>query len=53
MKSLAHEGNKLALWAGFVPYFLSTLTYAGLTIGITGLFTDSWKRKNGLEEWQI
>lgn len=53
MKSMIYEHHKLALWAGYMPYFLSTLIYSGLTIGITGLFTDSWKKKKGLDEWQI
>lgn len=49
VKSTLFEQHPLALWAGYVPYFLSILVYSGLTIGITSLFTDSWKKKRGLD----
>lgn len=52
-KSARYEGTPYALWAGFTAYYISTLTYAALTIGITNTFTESWKKKQGLSEWQI
>ena len=53
IQSTLYEHHRLALWAGYMPHFLSTLVYSGLTIGITSLFTASWKKKKGLDEWQI
>lgn len=50
IKAFTVEGSKFSLWAGYTHHYLSTLIYAGLTIGITELFVDSWKRKAGLEE---
>ena len=52
-KQLIIEPNPRGLWAGFYTYLLGTYVYAWLTVGITEAFTDSWKRKAGLLEWQI
>lgn len=52
-KQAIYEGNPRSLWVGFYAYLLGTYVYAWLTIGITECFTDSWKRKAGLLEWQI
>jgi hypothetical protein len=51
--SMKVEGHNLALWAGYFTFFPQVFVYAYLTIGITNAFTESWKRKEGLYEWQI
>lgn len=53
VQQLVHEQNPRGLWAGFFTSLLGTYVYAWLTVGITEAFTDSWKRKSGLLEWQI
>lgn len=52
-QTLIHEPNPRSFYAGFYTYLLGTYIYSWLTIGITESFTDSWKRKQGLLEWQI
>lgn len=52
-KSFKYEKSNFAIWAGFVSHFSSTLVYAYLTVGITSGITNSLKRANGLQEWQI
>jgi hypothetical protein len=52
-KVLLVEQNPRSLYSGFYSWVLATYVYAWLTIGITETFTDSWKRKQGLLEWQI
>jgi hypothetical protein len=52
-KALLVETHPLSLWAGFYTYFPQLFLYATLTVGITNSFTESWKRKEGLLEWQI
>jgi hypothetical protein len=52
-KSLEYETHPLALWAGMGTYFPQLFVYAYLTVGISSAFTESWKRKEGLLEWQI
>lgn len=52
-KSLQHETHPLALWAGLATYLPQIFVYAYLTVGISSAFTDSWKKKEGLLEWQI
>jgi hypothetical protein len=52
-KALLVETHPLSLWAGFYTYFPQLFVYAYLTVGITNAFTESWKRKEGLLEWQI
>jgi solute carrier family 25 oxoglutarate transporter 11 len=47
------ETHPLSLWAGFFTFFPQVFIYAYLTVGITNAFTESWKRKEGLLEWQI
>lgn len=47
------EGHRLSLWAGYYTFFPQLFAYAYLTVGITNAFTESWKRKEGLLEWQI
>ena len=51
--ALKVEGHPLALWAGYFTFFPQLFIYAYLTVGITNTFTESWKRKAGLLEWQI
>ena len=51
--SMATEGHYMALWAGYQTYFPQFFLYAWMTVGITNTFTDSWKRKQGLLEWQM
>ena len=53
IQAIIHERTPRGLYAGFYTWLLSTYFYAWLTIGITESFTDSWKRKEGLLEWQI
>ena len=53
IQSLKVEGHALALWAGYFTFFPQLFVYAYLTVGITNTFTESWKRKEGLLEWQI
>lgn len=53
VKQLVHETNPRSLWSGFYTYLIWTYMYAWLTVGITESFTSSWKRKQGLLEWQI
>jgi hypothetical protein len=53
IKQYVHESNPRSLWAGFYTHLLWTYMYAYLTVGITETFTTSWKRKDGLIEWQI
>ena len=53
MQQMIYEQNLRSLWVGFYAYLFGTYVYAWLTIGITECFTDSWKRKAGLLEWQI
>jgi hypothetical protein len=52
-KAIRVEGHPLALWAGYFTFLPQLFTYAWLTVGITNAFTESWKRKEGLLEWQI
>lgn len=52
-KSILYEKSHFAMWAGFYSYFVSTLIYAYLTVGITSGITNSLKRSKGLKEWQI
>ncbi len=47
------EAHPLALWAGYCTFYPQLFAYAYLTVGITNAFTESWKRKEGLLEWQI
>lgn len=47
-KSFKYEGN-WGLLCGYYSFYISTLLYATLTIGITNSFTESWKRKKGLK----
>jgi len=51
--SMKTEGHPLSLWAGFGTFYPQLFAYAYLTVGITNTFTESWKRKEGLLEWQI
>lgn len=53
VQQLVHEPNSRSLYAGFYTYLMATYVYAWLTVGITECFTESWKRKDGLLEWQI
>lgn len=53
VKQVVHEPNPRSLWAGFYTHLAWTYLYAWLTVGITETFTSSWKRKDGLIEWQI
>lgn len=50
--SIRTEKHWLSLWAGFTTYYPQLFLYAYLTVGITNSFTSSWKRKEGLLEWQ-
>ena len=52
-KIIEVEGNPKSLWAGLTTYICATYLYAWLTVGITDSFTSSWKRKEGLIEWQV
>lgn len=52
-KALLVETHPLSLWAGYYTFFPQVFIYAYLTVGITNTFTESWKRKEGLLEWQI
>jgi hypothetical protein len=52
VKIFVHEQPR-SLWSGFYTYLIWTYIYATLTVGITDTFTSSWKRKQGLLEWQI
>lgn len=52
-KSAQFEGHPFALWAGMLTYFPQLFVYAYLTVGISSAFTESWKKKEGLLEWQI
>ena len=47
------ETHPLCLWAGFYTFFPQLFVYAYLTVGITNSFTESWKKKEGLLEWQV
>lgn len=47
------EPHPLALWAGYWTFFPQLFIYAYLTVGITNTFTESWKKKEGMLEWQI
>lgn len=51
--SMKTEGHPLSLWAGYATFFPQLFVYAYLTVGITNTFSESWKRKEGLLEWQI
>ena len=51
--TLAAERHPMSLWAGFYTYYVGMFMYAWMTVGITNTFTDSWKRKQGLLEWQM
>lgn len=53
VQSAKYEKSNFAMWAGFYPYFMSTLIYAYLTVGITSGINNSLKRSHGLKEWQI
>jgi hypothetical protein len=53
VQQVCHEPNPRSLYAGFYTYLFATYVYAWLTVGITDSFTSSWKRKEGLMEWQI
>ncbi len=53
VKQFLHETNPRSMWSGFYTYLAWTYMYAWLTVGITETFTSSWKRKQGLLEWQI
>jgi hypothetical protein len=52
-KALLVETHPLSLWAGYYTFFPQLFIYAYLTVGITNTFAESWKRKEGLLEWQI
>ncbi len=52
-KALDVETHPLSLWAGYYTFFPQMFIYAYLTVGITNAFSESWKRKEGLLEWQI
>ena len=52
-KALKIEAHPLSLWAGYYTFYPQLFIYAALTVGITNTFTESWKRKEGLLEWQI
>ena len=51
--TLAAERHPMSLWAGFYTYYVGMFMYAWMTVGITNTFADSWKRKQGLLEWQM
>lgn len=51
--ALKVESHPLSLWAGFFTFYPQLFLYAFLTVGITNAFTESWKRKEGLLEWQV
>lgn len=53
VKQVVHEASPRSLWSGFYTHLAWTYLYAWLTVGITEAFTSSWKRKDGLLEWQI
>ena len=53
VKGAKVEQNFRSHWAGFYTYLAATYIYAYLTVGITREFTESWKRKEGLLDWQI
>lgn len=52
-KSMRVEGHPFALWAGMATFYPQMFVYAYLTVGISNSFTESWKKKEGLLEWQI
>ena len=52
-RAIRIESHPLALWAGMFTFFPQLFVYAYLTVGITNAFTESWKKKEGLLEWQI
>jgi len=52
-KARSVEVHPFCLWAGFYTYYPQLFIYAFLTVGITNAFTESWKKKEGLLEWQI
>ena len=52
-KAVQFETHPLSLWAGMFTYFPQLFVYAYLTVGISSAFTESWKKKEGLLEWQI
>jgi len=51
--SFKTETHPFSLWAGFYTFFPQLLLYSWLTVGITDTFLTSWKRKQGLLEWQM
>ena len=51
--ALKVETHPLSLWAGFYTFYAQIFVYAWLTVGITNSFTQSWKKKEGLLEWQV
>ena len=53
VKVVAVEKHPMSLWAGFYTFYPGFFLYAWMTVGITNSFTDSWKRKQGLLEWQM
>jgi len=52
-RSIHIESHPFALWAGFYTFYPQLFIYAYLTVEITNAFTESWKKKEGLLEWQI
>ena len=53
MNSVKYEKGTFALLAGYWTYYIHTLIYASLTVGITNGITDKIKRSKGLKENQI
>ena len=53
VNSLKYERTPFAMLAGYWTYYIYTLMYASLTIGITNRMCDSRKRANNLKENQI
>jgi hypothetical protein len=52
-KARATEQHPFSVYAGFYTVVPQIFIYASLTVGITNTFTESWKKKEGLLEWQI